>query len=174
MSSSDSDDMYNAFYYVEGNVVLSGSPEDAFWYATFVTEGYLEVSGNGWFKPWGTHPDQTTGNEIADNILYWAGNDLKINGNPEQKFFGVIATHMDVQVSGNPYFEATIVAENGLYHDGQEVRSGQEVKNIVDNNQFNSSNNEFNGNMVLNSSGVTPLHAAKKLSVTAWRELVTL
>lgn len=157
--------LYEAFYYIEGNVVLSGSPSVENWYATFVAEGYIEVSGNLQFRPWGAHPDYTTGDDVADAILFYAGNDLKINGNPDQAFFGIAAAHMDVAVSGNPYLEGSIVAENGLYGMGQQITTGQLVKNIVDMNYFS-------GDLILNASGAMSLNSGEELKATAWRERV--
>jgi hypothetical protein len=151
------------FYYIEGNMVISGGPTGA-WYASFVAEGYIEISGNPFFIPWASHPENDTGDPVANEILFFAGNDLKINGNPEQEFIGLLATHMEIQVSGNPFVIGAIIAENGA---GQEQQSGQEVKNIVD-------KNEFNGNMTMNAAGVEMFNvgATKELTVTAWRELV--
>jgi cytoskeletal protein CcmA (bactofilin family) len=162
--SSPDGGLYDAFYYVEGNVVISGGPE-ALWYASFVAEGYIEVSGNPYFHPWGYGAGNDTGSEVGDKILFLAGNDLKINGNPDQEFIGIMAAHMEVGVSGNPYLEGSILAENGLHGEGQEVASGMEIKNIID-------NNEFNGNMVLNASGDGLGGAGQPLIVSAWRELV--
>jgi cytoskeletal protein CcmA (bactofilin family) len=162
LSVSDPGDMYHGFYYVEGNVVISGSPTGSWWDASFVTEGYIEVSGNPWIRPWGSQPLNDTGNAIANEILFYAGNDLKINGNSEQQFQGILATHMEIMVSGNPYLEGTIVAENGA---GQEITTGQLVKNLVDQNMFN-------GNMYLNATGSALFGSGKQLTVTAWRELV--
>jgi hypothetical protein len=162
MSTSNAADMYPAFYYIRGNMIISGSPEDTWWYASFVAEGYIEVGGNPWLRPWGSHPDYDTGDPVANEILFYAGNDLKINGNADQQFFGILATHMEIDVSGNPFLMGTIVAENGA---GQEVTSGQDVKNIVD-------KNSFSGNMHLEAAGSALFGGGKKLTVTAWRELV--
>ena len=63
-------------------------------------------------------------------------------------------------MSGNPYLEGSILAENGLHGEGQEVASGMEIKSIID-------NNEFNGNMVLNASGDGLGGAGQPLVVSA-------
>ncbi len=160
MGDSDpSGGLYDAFYYIQGNMVISGSP-DVLWKASFVAEGYIEISGNAIFEPWGQ-----TGDATADNILFYAGNDLKINGNPDQDFFGILATHMDIQISGNPNLTGTIIAENELHGSGQQVQSGQEVKSLVD-------KNEFNGNMILVSTGQGLGGSSQELAVTAWREII--
>jgi Tfp pilus assembly protein PilX len=164
--------LLDAFYYIKGNMVVSGGPE-ALWIVSFVAEGYIEISGNPFFEPYGYHhpfcdvlvPGDCSGQDlVANEILFYAGNDLKINGNPDQEFHGLLATHMEIGVSGNPFLEGAIIAENGA---GQEVTSGQEAKNIID-------KNEFNGNMILNATGseLFNLGVSKELTVTAWRELV--
>lgn len=90
---------------------------------------------------------------------------MKINGNPDQDFFGILATHMDIQISGNPNLTGTIIAENELHGSGQQVQSGQEVKSLVD-------KNEFNGNMILVSTGQGLGGSSQELAVTAWREII--
>jgi len=161
--STPADGIYSGFYYVHGNVILSGSPLTQ-WGLSVVAEGYIEVSGIAAYQPWGSLMPNDTGDVVANEILFLAGNDLKINGNPSQEFNGILAAHMDVGFSGNPQLNGSILAENGLHHMGQEVTTGQLEKNIVD---FNN----FNGNMIMVASG-NGLGGVKKLAATAWRELV--
>ena len=156
--------LLDAFYYIRGNVVVSGSPE-AVWHVSLVAEGYIEIAGDAFFRSWGSKLGNDTGDTAADEILFLAGNDLKINGNPLQEFVGIMATHMEVQVSGNPYLNGYIIAENGKFAPGQEVTDGQEVVDLV-------IKNEFNGNMNLAANGAAALGAGNPVKVTAWRELV--
>jgi hypothetical protein len=158
------DGLFDGFYYAHGNVIVSGSPERT-WYTSFVAEGYIEISGNADFRPWASKAGNRTGDSVADEILFLAGNDLKINGNPTQQFNGIMAAHMDIQVSGNPFLEGSLLAENGKHAMGQEVTTGQQVKNLVD-------KNEFNGNMVLEASGTMMIGSGNPARIKAWRELV--
>jgi hypothetical protein len=162
MGSSTSSEMYHGIIYVEGNVVISGSPTASIWYTSIIAEGYIEVSGNPLIRPWGSKVGNDTGNAVADEILFYAGGDLKINGNASQNFFGLMATHMELDVSGNPYLEGALIAENGA---AQEVLTGQTAKNIAD---YNS----FSGDMHLEAVGSSIFAPSKELKVTAWRELV--
>ncbi len=161
--SSPSGGLQNGFIYVEGNAVISGSPT-ADWNLTLVTEGYIEVSGNPNFEAFGNHatdPDATSLRPEVRDLLFVAGNDLKINGNPSQKFHGVMAAHMEVSVSGNPNYQGRIIAENGA---GQEVTTGQTPENIVD-------QNEFSGNPTQINNRVSPWDPVSVRRI-AWRESV--
>ena len=161
--SSPSGGLQNGFIYVEGNAVISGSPT-ADWSLTLVTEGYIEVSGNPNFEAFGNHatdPDATSLRPEVRDLLFVAGGDLKINGNPSQKFHGVMAAHMEVSVSGNPNYQGRIIAENG---DGQEITTGQTPKNIID-------QNEFSGNPTHTNNRVSPWDPVGVRRI-AWRESV--
>ncbi len=158
------DGLYSGFYYVHGNVIISGSPS-AIWYASLVAEVYIEIAGDADFRPWGSKPGNDTGDTVADEVLFLAGNDLKINGNPSQQFNGILAAHMEVQVSGNPFLVGSIIAENGKYAMGQEITTGQDVVDVV-------TKNEFNGVMTLAANGTAMIGGGNPVQVAAWRELV--
>jgi len=164
MSGNPGDGFFEAFYYVKGNLVMSGSPLD-FFYSSFVAEGYIVVDGNGTFRPWGMGPGNDTGDHVADEILFLAGNDLLIQGTPAQQMSGILAAHMEVSIAGNPTLEGSIVAENGKHGMGQEVTNGQWVYDLV-------SENNFDGSLVLIASGTAVLGGGNPVTVTAWRELV--
>lgn len=161
--SSPSGGLRNGFIYVEGNAVISGSPT-ADWNLTLVTEGYIEVSGNPNFEAFGNHatdPHTTSLRAEVRDLLFVAGGDLKINGNPSQKFYGVMAAHMEVSISGNPNYQGRIIAENGA---GQEITTGQTPKNIID-------QNEFSGNPTQINNRVSPWDPVGVRRI-AWRESV--
>ena len=76
----------------------------------------------------------------TNEVLFLAGGDFKLNGNPLQKFKGIIAAHMEFGVSGNPELMGALIAENGraqqqqgLGH-GQEVTNNRDVRNMIDHN----------------------------------------
>ena len=151
--------LYDGFYYVEGNAVISGSPGGT-WDLSLVADGYIEVSGN---PNYSAYADAAHPSEVQD-LLFVAGNDLKINGNPGQVMDGVMAAHMEVTVSGNPNYQGRIIAENGLHHAGQEVLSGQLVQDLV-------TLNEFSGNPTHVNNGLSPWDPVA-IQRLAWRERV--
>lgn len=164
MSGNVAEDLYEAFYYVEGNLSLEGNP-NGIWYASFVAEGYISVSGTADYRPWGYKSGNSTGDHSANEVLFLAGNDLQVVGTPEQDLNGILAAHMDVHMSGNPTVAGSILAENGLHGAGQEVTTGQAVVDLV-------VENEFEGSMIMNAVGTAIIGGGNPVKVTAWRELV--
>ncbi|MBT8064714.1 MAG: hypothetical protein KJN94_06820, partial [Gammaproteobacteria bacterium] len=164
MSGNVHGELMEAFYYVKGNVKLLGNPNGT-WYATIVAEGYIDVSGNAEYKPWGSKAGNNTGDHSANEILFLAGNDLRITGNPDQQFNGILAAHMEVQVAGNPFLQGSIVAENGLHAMGQEATNGQAVVDLV-------TQNSIEGSMNMNAYGTAVIGGGNPVKVTGWRELV--
>ncbi len=158
------DGWLDGYYYVEGNVVLGGGP-NGLWLVTIIAEGSIHAAGNSIFQPWASQYPNDTGDPEANEILFLAGNDLRIEGTPGNEFRGIMAAHMEVGVSGNADLSGSIVAENGLHAMGQEVvTDSRVVTNLIDTNYFS-------GNLSMEASG-TGLGAIKQLTVTAWRELV--
>ena len=164
MSGNVPEELMEAFYYVEGNVRLQGNP-NGMWFATFVAEGYIDVSGNADYRPWGSKIDNNTGDHSANEILFLAGNDLRITGTPSQIVNGIMAAHMEVQVAGNSALNGSLIAENGRYVEGQEVTSGQAVVDLV-------TQNSFEGSMTMTANGTAILGGGNPVKVSGWRELV--
>jgi hypothetical protein len=164
MSGNVPGELYEAFYYVEGNISLEGNP-NGIWYGTFVAEGYISVSGTADYRPWGSKAGNNTGDHSANEVLFLAGNDLMVVGTPAQDLNGILAAHMEVHLSGNPTVAGSIVAENGLHGAGQEVTTGQAVVDLV-------VENEFEGSMVMDASGTAIIGGGNPVKVSAWRELV--
>ncbi len=140
-------DVTPGFYYVEGNLIINGdmgssnNPQ----VISIVTEGYLEISGNPYIKPYydtqvntvgelgaastdarnSIDPDLTYNEVLAldavflsDEVLLLAGGDLNIQGDPSSNnynFNGVMAAHDQFTISGNPRLNGGIIAENAKY-----------------------------------------------------------
>lgn len=162
-SNNPADGHYSGFYYVHGNINITGGPAGQ-WAVTFVTEGNIEVSGNPNFRAWGTVPPNDTGDAEANEILFLAGNDIKMRGTAGAVTNGIMAAHMEVAISGNVTHTGSIMAENGAHGMGQEVTTGQAYQNLV-------VDNDFTGNFTLNGTG-TGIGSIKQLTALAWRELV--
>lgn len=145
----------DGFFYVQGNVEISGTGA-GLWSTTVVAEGSIEVSGNPNYQ---AHADPDHPPWIRD-LLFVAGNDLVISGNPDQSFHGIMASHMEIHISGNVNFEGQIIAENGT---GQEVLGGQTVTDLT-------AGNYFGGNATQVNNRLSPW--GYKLQRVAWRELV--
>lgn len=164
MSGNVHGDLFEGFYYVKGNVRLLGSPNGT-WYVTIVAEGYIDVSGNALYKPWGSKAGNNTGDHSANEILFLAGNDLRVSGTPDQQFNGILAAHQEVQITGNAFLAGSVVAENGRYAMGQEVTNGQAVVDLV-------ARNSLEGSLILDASGTANLGGENPVKVSGWREIV--
>ena len=157
------DGFYDGFYYVHGNVNLGGGPV-GLWLVSIVAEGYIDVAGNSIFRPWASQLPNDTGDAVANDVLFLAGNDLRVEGNPGSEFHGIMAAHMEVGIAGNATLNGSILAENGHHSMGQEVNGGQAVQNLINTNYFT-------GSLTMTASG-SGIGAVKKLTVIAWRELI--
>ena len=108
-------------YYIESNAVLSGNPGEGAaepWHATIIAEGSIEISGNPVIATAGAAESG------IDNLLFVAGGDLKINGNANQSFEGVMAAHEQIDISGNPNLDGFIIAEGASdVHDYVDMNS---------------------------------------------------
>ena len=162
-SNNPADGHFHGFYYVEGNVEIGASP-DPEWAVTIVAEGYINVSGNPVLAAWGSVQPNDTGDAEANEILFLAGNDIKMRGTTSMSLAGIIAAHMEVSLSGNVQIIGSILAENGLHGMGQEVMTGHAYRDIA-------SENDLTGNLTINGTG-TGLGAIKQLTALAWRELI--
>ena len=200
----DGDFPPEGFYYVEANVFLSSAPGLGIVDAegnpdklnmSIVAEGFIEVSGNPNLEPFYNESVDITdpnfqesakflallgGREnvlLSKEILFYAGNDLKINGNTLQNFSGLMAAHMEFSVSGEPSLEGALVAENGRAQEaqgfggpGQEVTIDRFVKEMITFNWIAGNPSIIGGSMD------SPIKLAPWVdpyaSVEAWRELI--
>ena len=162
-SSNPADGHFSGFYYIHSNIDITGGPAGE-WAVTFVTEGYISISGNPVFRPWGSLPANDTGDAEANEILFLAGNDIDLRGTSSAEFSGIVAAHMEVSMSGNVTHTGSVLAENGAYGMGQEITTDHTYRDIV-------AANSFTGNVTINGTG-TGLGAIKQLTALAWRELI--
>ena len=93
---------------VHGNVVIGSNPGSAGnpWAITILADGYIEVSGNPTLVNY-TDPDDPPD---VQAIMFMSGADIKINGNPNQTYNGIIAAAEQIHVSGNPAIEGSLIA----------------------------------------------------------------
>lgn len=116
----------NGTFYIEGNAKISGNPGTAEkpWIASIIATGDIEVSGNVRVRPPNIN-DGALFRSGTENLLFIAGEDIKISGNPQQSMDGIIAAHEQIQISGNPGLRGFIIAE------GAENRSDRVTKNKI-------------------------------------------
>lgn len=179
----------DGFYYVEGNVIISSNPGEGTdpVSISIVAEGFIEVSGNPNLQPYYGSAIDINDPEVqaligdrqnvlfSNEVLFYAGNDLKINGNQSQQFIGLMAAHMEFDISGAPWLEGALVAENGRaqeaqgYGRGQEVTDGRDVKNMVDQNWIGGDPTLVTEAESNQSSSTSQTAAA---NMKAWRESI--
>ena len=110
--STDGTDVMGGFLYFmgdHGNVVISsavGSVEDR-WEVSILADGYIEISGQSALENY-MDPDDPL---AVQAIMLMSGSDVKINGNSNQRFNGIIAAREQFEISGNPGIEGAIIAE---------------------------------------------------------------
>ena len=94
------DGAVNGSYYAENTAIgindISGT-------ASFVADGYIEVSGS----PTNLSPDLTVGTVTYSMV---AGYDLKLNGNAATTIEGVFFANHQVDISGNPNINGQVIA----------------------------------------------------------------
>ena len=183
-------DTIDGFYYVEGNVGISGNPGEGTTAVSIsiVAEGYIEVSGNPNIQPYYSTAFDINDPEVqaligtrenvllTNEVLFLAGNDLKINGNAEQHFNGVMAAHMEFDISGAPVLEGAVIAENGRAQAaqglgrGQEITAGRDVKNMADWNWIGGDPSIIGITDPSGSGGTPPVGTGAVLE--AWREVI--
>ncbi len=92
-----------------GNVIVSSAPgtaEDPL-AITILADGWIEIAGNPTLTNY-MDPDDPID---VQSVMLVATGDIKINGNPGQTFNGIIATHEQFSISGNPDLEGAIIAQ---------------------------------------------------------------
>lgn len=102
-----SDHTVDGMLYLEGDVTVSSN--DPAWETTLVATGAIELSGN--FSV--TNYQNVSHPQGVQNLLFIAGLDLKINGNPSQTWAeGVMAAGEQIGVSGNPALAGALIASD--------------------------------------------------------------
>ncbi len=116
-----------------GNVVVGTNPGSAAdpWEITILADGYIEITGNPTVNNY-MDPDDPP---EVQAIMFMSGSDIKINGNPNQTYNGIIAAAEQIDISGNPNIEGVLIAAD---------QSSDST--LVD-------ENKFSGNMTLTYNG---------------------
>ncbi len=91
-----------------GNVVVGSDPGTASdpWLISILADGWIEVAGNpmlGNYMDPGDPP-------AVQAILFMSGADIKINGNANQTFTGIIVAKEQIDIGGNPNIEGVVIA----------------------------------------------------------------
>jgi hypothetical protein len=104
-------------FYIEGNASISGSPGSNAtpWITTIIATESIEVAGSPVMRPPASSDQGDLYRSGTENLLFVAGKDLKINGNPQQGFQGVLAAHEQVKVNGNATLTGFIIAEDAAH-----------------------------------------------------------
>jgi hypothetical protein len=149
--------VYNGTADIAGNPGSPGSP----WRATVLAEstgtgggtpdcphlgGDISVSGN----PTISYHDK------AQPLLLIAGRDLRMSGNPDNPFEGIIAAHEQVQISGNPTINGSFFVQDEC----------QTPSSLVDGTQVAS----ISGNPTINFSGAE-IPIGDTIRTTLWLEI---
>ena len=110
----------NATLYIEGDAVISGNIGSTAnpWVTTIIATKSIEVSGNPKMRPPTTTDAGSLYRSGTENLLLVAGGDVKISGNPNQSYQGIIAAHEQLSLSGNPTLNGFIVVENAANSGG--------------------------------------------------------
>ena len=145
-----SDNTVDGMLYLEGDVTVSSN--DPTWATTLVATGSIELSGNFGVTNYqnGSHP------QGVQNLLFVAGLDLKINGNPDQSWAeGVMAAGEQIGVSGNPALEGALIASD------------------VSNTSPTIINNEISGVLGLNCTSLLTVGVggSTDVTITAWQDV---
>ncbi len=95
---------------IYGNVVVASAPghhhQGGPWLVSILADGWIEIAGNPTIDNY-MNPDDPP---AVQAILFMSGADIKINGNPNQTYHGIIAAKEQFDVSGNPNFEGVLIA----------------------------------------------------------------
>lgn len=109
----------NATLYVEGNVLISGNVGTAAapWIATIIAEGSIEVSSTYLYMRPPTQNDTVVGGAslfkpLSQNMLFIANGDILIDGFSGQTFEGIMATRMQVGITGDPTINGFIYGQD--------------------------------------------------------------
>ena len=87
------------------------------WQVTVIATGSIEVSGN----------PRMRGN--TRDLLFVAGRDLKMNGNPDQVYEGYMLVHEQLEISGEPVLNGAIIAEDSVLLNGGDGLASENLLN---------------------------------------------
>ncbi len=109
--TTESDTVLGGMLYFRGefgNVVVGSAPgtDSDPWLITILADGWIELSGNPILSNY-INPDDPP---EVQAILFMSGADIKINGNANQTFNGIIAAKEQFDISGNPNIEGVLIA----------------------------------------------------------------
>jgi hypothetical protein len=144
--------------YVEGHAKITGNAgvQGNHWVTTIIATGDIEISGTPIMRP-PNSSDSFQGNSLfrsgTENLLLVAGKDLKIVGNAQQRFEGIMAAHEQLEVTGNPTLKGFMLAENATT-----------VSNTV-------INTRVNGDMSLTYNGNLKNPLKGDVQMLSWRQL---
>ncbi len=134
-----------SIFYVEGDAQVSANPGSTAdpWDVTIIATGHIDISGN-----------PTARAKDADGLLFVAGTDVKISGNPAISYEGIILANEQFQMSGNLSFTGFAIARDETSTDPFIV------------------NNAINGNPTITYDGApAPLADLFPIRVLSWREM---
>jgi cytoskeletal protein CcmA (bactofilin family) len=133
--------------YIEGDAHVSGNPGSVPnpWRTTLVATGDINLSGNPIIADH-KNPSDPIG---VQNLLFVAGMDIKISGNPTQTFEGIIAARGHIKVSGNPNLNGCIIAENAT----------------------GTQENEVSGNVTITYNGMASPFISNTVRILSWRQV---
>ena len=151
-----SHDAYDGAYYVEADAIISsnaGTPSER-WRAAIIAEGSISISGELQMEVY-TSSIVVMGETLSSNMLFVAGGDLEISGNPEQIFIGHMLCHEQIKFNGNSTLVGSVIAEDAVDIDGY------------------ASENTLSGEFSVTYDGSNPpfLGAGDHMEVLSWRYL---
>ena len=123
------------------------------WLISILADGYIEIAGNPTLENY-MDPDDPP---EVQAILFMSGSDIKINGNPNQTYNGIIAAREQFAISGNPTLEGAVIAA------GESNESTLVVENYVSGNMTLTYDGGFSFPWVGGSSDGTAI-------VLSWRD----
>ncbi len=90
------------------NVSVASAPGTAIdpWLISILADGWIELSGNPIVANY-MDPDDPP---AVQAIMFMSGSDIKINGNANQRFNGIIAAREQFHISGNPVIEGALIS----------------------------------------------------------------
>ena len=108
---TDASDVQPGFLYFEGeygNVKISNETgtADYPWEVTILADGWIDISGNPHIANY-ENPDHPL---IVQALMLVSDADIKISGNPNQTYNGIVAAAEQIQISGNATVEGVLIA----------------------------------------------------------------
>ena len=134
---------------ISSNVGTKGSP----WEVSILADGWIDVNGTPIIDNY-----KNPANPVeVQQILFMAGTDIKIVGNPNQVFNGIIAAGEQIYLSGNINIEGSILAADQ-----------SNTSNLVTENTMSGTAD------IINDGGFSlpPVARGSELQVYTWRPLL--